>query len=147
MGRCEITFALGTADPELARIRFQEENAKLERMWHEHLNGRQYVKLSQRQISALAGEFYRETVARIGTIRASRSIGNWCSSATAKKSRSVFREDPAAESVLAVRAHERRYPSTGAKGFAIAPITMRVVRRTQILNWMPLSCFFGKQQS
>jgi hypothetical protein len=64
MGRREIKFSLGTADPELARIRFQEENAKLERMWHEHLNGRQYVKLSQRQISALAGEFYREMVFR-----------------------------------------------------------------------------------
>jgi hypothetical protein len=64
MGRREIKFSLGTADPELARIRFQEENAKLERMWHEHLNGRQYVKLSQRQLSALAGEFYREMVAR-----------------------------------------------------------------------------------
>ncbi|MBN9004913.1 MAG: hypothetical protein J0H40_05815 [Rhizobiales bacterium] len=63
MGKREIKFSLGTADPDLARIRFQGENAKLERLWHEHLNGRQHVMLSQRQISALAGEFYREMVA------------------------------------------------------------------------------------
>jgi hypothetical protein len=43
-------------------IRFQEENAKLERVWHEHLHGREYTKLSQRQISALAGQFYEEMI-------------------------------------------------------------------------------------
>ena len=48
---------------ELAKLRCQEENVKLERMWHELLNGRTYTVLSQRQISALAGELYRETVA------------------------------------------------------------------------------------
>jgi hypothetical protein len=63
MGKRKIKFSLGTADPELARIRFQEENAKLERMWHEHLNGRRSVELSQCQISALAAEFCREMVA------------------------------------------------------------------------------------
>jgi integrase len=62
-GRREIKFSLGTSDSELARLRCQEENVKLERMWHEHLNGRTYTVLSQRQISALAGEFYREMIA------------------------------------------------------------------------------------
>ena len=63
MGRREIKFSLGTSDSELAKLRCQEENVKLERMWHELLNGRTYTVLSQRQISALAGELYRETVA------------------------------------------------------------------------------------
>jgi hypothetical protein len=63
MGKKEIKFSLGTSDPRLAEIRCAEENAKLERMWHEHLRGRTYTVLSQRQISALAGEFYREMVA------------------------------------------------------------------------------------
>jgi hypothetical protein len=40
-----------------------EENVKLERTWHEHVHGKTYTKLSQRQIVALAGEFYREMVA------------------------------------------------------------------------------------
>jgi len=56
MGRREIKFSLGTSDSELAKLRCQEENVKLERMWHEHLNGRTYTVLSQRQISALAGK-------------------------------------------------------------------------------------------
>lgn len=64
MGKREIKFSLGTADPELAGLRFVEETAKLERMWHEHLHGRQSVQLSQRQLSALSGEFYREMVAK-----------------------------------------------------------------------------------
>ena len=63
MGKREIKFSLGTADPVLAKIRFQEENAKLERVWHEHLHGQQYAKLSQRQLSALAGQFYQEMIA------------------------------------------------------------------------------------
>src|ERR1700737_2277427 len=63
MGKREIKFSLGTADPVLARIRFQEENAKLERVWHEHLHGQEYAKLSQRQLSALAGQFYQEMIA------------------------------------------------------------------------------------
>ncbi|MGZ6371206.1 MAG: DUF6538 domain-containing protein [Bdellovibrionota bacterium] len=62
MGRREIKFSLGTSDPKLAQIRCQEENVKLERMWHEHVHGREYMVLSQRQIVALAGEFYREMV-------------------------------------------------------------------------------------
>jgi len=66
MGKREIKFSLGTSDPKLAEVLFKEKNAELERMWHEHLNGRQYTKLSQRQISALAGEFYRELVATHG---------------------------------------------------------------------------------
>ncbi|OCX29100.1 hypothetical protein QU42_19375 [Bradyrhizobium sp. UASWS1016] len=66
MGKPEIKFSLGTADPVLARIRFQEENARLERMWHDYTHGRQPVKLSQRQLSALAGEFYREMLAEHG---------------------------------------------------------------------------------
>jgi hypothetical protein len=63
MGKREIKFSLGTADPVLAKIRFQEENAKLERVWHEHLHGQEYAKLSQRQLSALAGQFYQEMIA------------------------------------------------------------------------------------
>jgi integrase len=66
MGRREIKFSLGTADPTLAKLRCHEENVKLERMWHEHLHGRTYTLLSQRQVSALAGEFYREMVAAHG---------------------------------------------------------------------------------
>ena len=57
MGRREIKFSLGTSDPKLAQLLFQEENVKLKRVWHEHLNGRAYTVLSQRQIVALAGEF------------------------------------------------------------------------------------------
>jgi integrase len=64
MGKREIKFSLATSDPELAKIRFQEENARLERMWHEHRHGQRYVKLSPRQISALAGQFYDEAVAQ-----------------------------------------------------------------------------------
>jgi hypothetical protein len=66
MGKREVKFSLGTSDPKLAQVRFKEKNAELERMWHEHLNGHEYTKLSQRQISALAGEFYRELVATHG---------------------------------------------------------------------------------
>jgi integrase len=63
MGRREIKFSLGTSDSKLAQIRCMEENVKLERTWHEHVHGKTYAKLSQRQIVALAGEFYREMVA------------------------------------------------------------------------------------
>ncbi len=62
MGRKEIKFSLGTSDPKLAQIRVHEENVKLERMWHDHINGQTATILSQRQIEALAGEFYREMV-------------------------------------------------------------------------------------
>jgi len=63
MGRREIRFSLGTSDSKLAQIRCMEENVKLERTWHEHVHGKIYAKLSQRQIVALAGEFYREMLA------------------------------------------------------------------------------------
>jgi integrase len=63
MGRREIKFSLGTSDPKLAQIRCLEENVKLERMWHERIHGKAYARLSQRQIVALAGEFYRDMVA------------------------------------------------------------------------------------
>ncbi|RED22791.1 hypothetical protein BJ123_14033 [Rhodopseudomonas thermotolerans] len=62
-GKREIKFSLGTSDPKLAEVIFREKNAEIERLWHEHLHGHQYAKLSQRQISALAGEFYQETIA------------------------------------------------------------------------------------
>src|ERR1700682_5525945 len=62
MGRRGIKFSLGTSDPNLAQIRCLEENVKLERMWHERVHGKAYARLSQRQIVALAGEFYREMV-------------------------------------------------------------------------------------
>nr|WP_166309202.1 DUF6538 domain-containing protein [Bradyrhizobium sp. 2S1]MCK7664940.1 hypothetical protein [Bradyrhizobium sp. 2S1] len=65
-GKREVKFSLGTSDPKLAEVRFKEKNAELERVWHEHLHGRQYVELSQRQVSALAGEFYREMMATHG---------------------------------------------------------------------------------
>jgi hypothetical protein len=63
MGRREIKFSLGTSDPKLAQIRCMEENVKLERTWHEHVHGKTCTKLSQRQLVAMAGEFYREMVA------------------------------------------------------------------------------------
>jgi integrase len=66
MGRREIKFSLGTSDPQLAKIRCQEENAKLERMWHERAHGPVETVLSHRQIVALAGEFYREMIATHG---------------------------------------------------------------------------------
>lgn len=62
MGRTEVKFSLGTSDPKLAQIRVLEENVKLERTWHDHLHGQAATVLSQRQIEALAGEFYREMV-------------------------------------------------------------------------------------
>lgn len=62
MGRAEIKLSLRTTDRKLAEVRLLEENAKLERLWHEHLNGLTYTVLTHRQISALAGEFYREMV-------------------------------------------------------------------------------------
>jgi hypothetical protein len=62
-GKREIESSLGTSDPKLAEVRFKEKNAELERVWHEHLHGRQYVEVPQRQLSALAGEFYRELLA------------------------------------------------------------------------------------
>jgi integrase len=63
MGRPEIKFSLKTKNWDEATLRCQEENLRLERMWHEHLHGRRYDELSQRQLAALAGEFYREMVA------------------------------------------------------------------------------------
>ena len=65
-GKREIKFSLGTSDPKLAEVLFKEKNAEIERIWHEHLHGRQYVEVSQRQASALAGEFYRDMVASHG---------------------------------------------------------------------------------
>lgn len=65
-GKREVKFSLGTSDPKLADVLFKEKNAELERVWHEHLHGRQYVEVSQRQVSALAGEFYRDMVAAHG---------------------------------------------------------------------------------
>jgi integrase len=66
LGRREIKFSLGTSDPQLAKIRCQEENAKLERVWHERAHGPIETVLSHRQIVALAGEFYREMIATHG---------------------------------------------------------------------------------
>lgn len=63
MGRRELKFSLKTRDWDEAVLRCNEENLKLERMWHEHLHGRTYTELTQMQVVALAGEFYRETVA------------------------------------------------------------------------------------
>lgn len=59
----EIKFSLGTTDLEEAKILCQEENLKLEREWRANLVGEQPTQLTHLQITALAGEFYRETVA------------------------------------------------------------------------------------
>lgn len=63
MGRREVKFSLGTPDPVLAKLRCKEEGLKLDKVWHERLNGQTYTVLSQIQVAALAGEFYREMVA------------------------------------------------------------------------------------
>jgi hypothetical protein len=63
MGRREIKFSLGIKDPDEARLRCAEENLKLERMWQEDTSGRPPGReLDYRQVVALAGEFYKETV-------------------------------------------------------------------------------------
>jgi len=59
----EIKFSLGTTDLEEAKILCQEENLKLERQWRASLVGQQPTELTHLQIVALAGEFYKETVA------------------------------------------------------------------------------------
>jgi integrase len=58
----EIKFSLGTKDWDEAVLRCQEENLKLERQWRARL-GTPPSDLSHLQIVALAGEFYKETVA------------------------------------------------------------------------------------
>ncbi|WLB23971.1 DUF6538 domain-containing protein [Bradyrhizobium japonicum] len=59
----EIKFSLGTTDLEEAKILCQEENLKLERQWRASLPGEQPTALTHLQITALAGEFYKETLA------------------------------------------------------------------------------------
>jgi hypothetical protein len=59
----EIKFSLATKDWDEAVLRCQEENLKLERQWRASLSGRPPTELSHLQITALAGEFYNETVA------------------------------------------------------------------------------------
>lgn len=59
----EIKFSLGTKDWDEAVLRCQEENLKLERQWRGNLIGTPPTELSHLQITALAGEFYAETVA------------------------------------------------------------------------------------
>lgn len=59
----EIKFSLGTTDLEEAKILCQEENLKLERQWRANLAGEQPTELTHLQITTLAGEFYKETVA------------------------------------------------------------------------------------
>lgn len=63
MGRTELKFSLKTKNWDEAVLLCNEENLKLERMWYEHLHGRTHTELTQLQVAALAGEFYRETVA------------------------------------------------------------------------------------
>jgi hypothetical protein len=58
----EVKFSLDTTDYAEAVLRCNDENIRLERLWRRNL-GRTPTILSQRQIAALAGEFYRETVA------------------------------------------------------------------------------------
>nr|WP_154070837.1 hypothetical protein [Bradyrhizobium lablabi] len=63
MGRREVKFSLGIKDPEEAQLRCVEENLKIERMWQDHAAGRPPGReLDYRQVVALAGEFYKETV-------------------------------------------------------------------------------------
>lgn len=59
----EIKFSLGTTDLEEAKILCQEENLKLERQWRANMVGERPTELTHLQITALAGEFYKETVA------------------------------------------------------------------------------------
>lgn len=58
----EIKFSLGTTDLEQAKILCQEKNLELERQWRANLPGEQPTQLTHLQITALAGEFYKETV-------------------------------------------------------------------------------------
>lgn len=58
----EIKFSLGTKDWDEAVLRCQEENLKLERQWRGNIVGTPPTELSHLQITALAGEFYAETV-------------------------------------------------------------------------------------
>jgi hypothetical protein len=58
----EVKKSLHTTDWDEAVLRCQEENLRLERMWQENLHGRAVATPSQLQITALAGEFYREMV-------------------------------------------------------------------------------------
>ena len=63
MGRREIKFSLGITDLDKAQLLCAEENVKLERMWQDHAAGRPPGReLDYRQVVALAGEFYKETV-------------------------------------------------------------------------------------
>lgn len=59
----EIKFSLHTKDWDEAVLRCQEENLRLEREWRGNLVGTPPTELSHLQITALAGEFYAETVA------------------------------------------------------------------------------------
>nr|WP_162479018.1 DUF6538 domain-containing protein [Bradyrhizobium sp.]CUT16546.1 Integrase CDS [Bradyrhizobium sp.] len=59
----EIKFSLETTDRDEAVLRCQEENLKLERQWRANIVGTPPTDLSHLQITALAGEFYAETVA------------------------------------------------------------------------------------
>ncbi len=61
--RAEIKFSLGTKDWDEAVLRCNEHNLKLEREWRANLVSTTPDELSHRQIVALAGEFYEETVA------------------------------------------------------------------------------------
>ncbi|MEY9606254.1 hypothetical protein ABIF74_010946 [Bradyrhizobium japonicum] len=47
MGRKELKFSLKTKDWDEAVLLCNEENMKLERMWHEHLHGRPYAELTR----------------------------------------------------------------------------------------------------
>jgi hypothetical protein len=59
----EIKFSLETTDRDEAVLRCQEENLKIERQWRDILIGEPPDDLSHLPITALAGEFYAETVA------------------------------------------------------------------------------------
>jgi hypothetical protein len=59
----EIKFSLETESREEAQLLCQEHNLRLERTWRANLVGSPPDDLSHLQIVALAGEFYRETIA------------------------------------------------------------------------------------
>lgn len=59
----EVKFSLDTTDRAEAEIRCNEMNLALERQWRAQLVGRVPDEVSRLQLAALAGEFYRETVA------------------------------------------------------------------------------------
>jgi hypothetical protein len=100
--RAEIKFSLGTKDWDEAVLRCNEHNLRLEREWRANLVSTTPDELSHRQIVALAGEFYEETVAAHRDEPGSPNVWDEKQRALAKlKARGFLRI--AADAVLATR--------------------------------------------